>query len=139
MVNVIDNIELLPPLLAAPRAIALVAVPWSPWHAWSRRVLDALESSRALWLPGGQVQFFVLWPERDEKLNPWYEELCQAHYPRFELHGHGYAPLWWLAEGQIMDCLTKPYEMSLEDLQQRSRRAFENNRATASLPRREHA
>jgi hypothetical protein len=37
-----------------------------------------------------------------------------------ELHGHGYGPLWWLAGGVVLVCLTKPYERPLASLQQRS-------------------
>ena len=102
------------------RAIAVVSVPWSPWPRKSRVVLAALEDSRDVWLPGLAVEFFDLWPEREDELNRWYEGMCQSHAPRFELHGHGYGPLWWLAGGAVLDCLTKPYEQPLESLQQRS-------------------
>ena len=107
-------------MLAAPRAIALISVPWSPWPRKSRDVLAALESSRQLWSPGASVMFFDLWPEREDELNRWYEGLCQSHAPRLELHGHGYGPLWWLAGGVVLECLTRPYEQPLASLQRRS-------------------
>jgi len=45
--------------------------------------------------------------------------MCRDH-AAFELHGHGYGPLWWLADGVILDCLTKPYEPRLRSLKERS-------------------
>lgn len=124
MATVIDSLGLLPAMHAAPRAIALVAVAWSPWHRRSRLVLDALEASRAEWSPNSPVGFFVLWPEEEDELRRWYEELCRQHAPRFELHGHGYGPLWWLVEGQVVDCMSRPYEAGRPALQERSARAF---------------
>ena len=49
---------------------------------------------------------------------------CEHQYPQLELHGHGYAPLWWLVQGRIVDCLTKPYETELPALIARSVKAF---------------
>ena len=46
--------------------------------------------------------------------------VCERHAPRFELHGHGYGPLWWQFAGVVVECLTKPYEQPLISLQQRS-------------------
>jgi hypothetical protein len=126
MANVIDNMELLSRVLAAPRAIALVAVAWSPWHRRSLPILERLESSQGQWSPNYPVSFFVLWPEKDGELNRWYDELCRQEYPRFELHGHGYAPLWWLIDGRVVDCLMKPYEANLRALQMRSAKAFQS-------------
>jgi len=111
-------------LLAAPRAIVLVTVAWSPWPSRSRHVLGALEETQDRWLPDAPVTFFDLWPEREAELDRWYEGLCATYAPRFELHGHGYGPLWWLAAGAIVDCLTKPYLYPLAELQERSRSAF---------------
>ncbi|HTI52055.1 MAG TPA: hypothetical protein VL475_13920 [Planctomycetaceae bacterium] len=82
-------------------------------------MLNQLERSRDNWLPGAPVAFFDLWPEREEALHAWYDELCELRFPKFELHGHGYGPFWWLTNGQIVDCLTKPCEHTLEALQQR--------------------
>jgi hypothetical protein len=127
MVSVIDNMPSLQQMLSADRAITLVAVPWSPWYRFSRPILDALEVSEAQWSPKCPVKFFVLWPEKDDELNQWYEQLCQQERPRFELHGHGYAPLWWLARGQVVDCLAKPYEVDAAMLQKRSARAFQSD------------
>jgi hypothetical protein len=127
MASVIDNMGLLAPMLTAPRAIGLVAVAWSPWHRQSRAVLDSLESAQQQWSPGRPVDFYILWPEKDAELNRWYENLCREKYPRFELHGHGYAPLWWLVRGHVIDCLIKPYQTRLETLQQRSVKAFQTS------------
>lgn len=112
-------------MLSASHTIALVSVPWSPWPRKSREVLAALESTRGQWSPDSPAEFFDLWPERDDELNRWYEALCVSSSPRFELHGHGYGPLWWLAEGKVLGCLTKPYDHTLEDLQQRSAALFQ--------------
>jgi hypothetical protein len=120
MAHVIERVQQVPALLTAPRAVALVSVPWSPWPQKSRDVLAVLERSRELWLPDTPVEFFDLWPERDDKLNRWYEGICQSHALRFELHGHGYGPLWWLAGGVVLGCQTKPYELPLESLQERA-------------------
>src|SRR5437899_3241305 len=119
MPNEVTNIKHLAAILTAPRAIALVSVAWSPWPSISRNILTDLESSRRVWLPSCLVEFFELWPERDESLNSWYEDMCKTYAMIFELHGHGYGPLWWLVSGEVIDCLTKPYEYSLETLQQR--------------------
>jgi hypothetical protein len=115
MVLVVERMEQTTRLLAAPRAIALVSVPWSPWPQKSRKVLAVLEESRELWLPAVAVEFFDLWPERDAGLNSWYDRLCESH-SQFELHGHGYGPLWWLAGGKMLACRSKPYESPIEDL-----------------------
>ena len=93
-------------------------------RATQRSVLDALEASQREWAANSPVGFFVLWPEEEDELRRWYEELCRQHAPRFELHGHGYAPLWWLVEGQVVDCMSRPYEASVPVLQSRSARAF---------------
>jgi hypothetical protein len=124
MVSVIENTRDLAPMLAAPRAMAVVAVDWSPWHRRSVPVLEALEASQAEWSPNHAIRFFLLWPEHDEALNRWYEEKL-AEYPQLELHGHGYAPLWWLRDGAIVDCLTRPYELPLAELQMRSTTALQ--------------
>ncbi|MFL5244031.1 MAG: hypothetical protein ACJ8FY_18160 [Gemmataceae bacterium] len=124
MAYVIDNMGLLAPMLNAPRSIAVVAVAWSPWHYQSRALLQVLESSQEQWSAGRPVDFYALWPEKDAELNRWYGDLIREQYPRFELHGHGYAPFWWLIKGQVVDCLTKPYETKLAWLQDRSARAF---------------
>src|SRR5262245_43923015 len=100
MANNVERIEQVPLMLTSERAIALVSVPWSPGPVLSRRVLAALESNQEQWLPGVLVAFFDLWPEREEALLAWYEEQCRLHWPRFELHGHGWGPLWWLVRGQ---------------------------------------
>jgi|GEM_PF-6912094 hypothetical protein len=120
MAIIVERGQQLPAMLAAPRAIALVSVPWSPWPRKSRDVLTALERSRELWLPDATVEFYDLWPEEDDELNRWYVGMCQSHATRFELHGHGYGPLWWLAGGVVLECLTRPYAQPLELLQQRS-------------------
>ena len=124
MVHVVENMRQASQLLSAPRAIVLVSVPWSPWPHKSREVLIALDSTRAFWSPAIVVEFFDLWPERDHELNRWYEALCISLSPRFELHGHGYGPLWWLANGKVLECITKPYDYPLEELRQRSSRVF---------------
>jgi hypothetical protein len=124
MANVVERLEQVPPFLAAPRVIALVSVPWSPWPRRSRQSLEALEASREEWLPGCPVEFFDLRPEQEEELNRWYDALCRSHWPRFALHGDGYGPLWWLARGQVLDCLSKPYGYCLESLQRRSECCF---------------
>jgi hypothetical protein len=126
MTALIDNIRTIPTMLGAPRAIVLVAVAWSPWHQRSRPLLVALESSQEEWSPGRPVDFFELWPERDAELNHWYEELIHHSWPRFELHGHGYAPFWWLRQGEVIDCLTNPYEAGLAVLQERSAHVFQS-------------
>ena len=126
MANQVTSIKHLPAMLTAPRAIVLVSVAWSPWPSKSRKVLTDLDSNRRLWIPNSLVEFFDLWPERDESLNSWYEEMCKSYSLNFELHGHGYGPLWWLVRGEVTDCLTKPYEHSLETLQQRTTMLFES-------------
>jgi hypothetical protein len=127
MSALIDTILALPAMLGAPRGIVLVAVAWSPWHQRSRPLLAALESSQADWSPGRPVHFFELWPEKDSDLYQWYEALARRSVPRFELHGHGYAPFWWLRQGDVIDCLSKPYQADLAVLQQRSANAFQGN------------
>jgi hypothetical protein len=112
-------------MLSASRAIVLVSVAWSPWPRKSREVLVALEFSRGQWAPNATVEFFDIWPERDDELNHWYEGLCVNSAPPFELHGHGYGPLWWLAKGKVLECLSKPYEYPLETLQQRAAALFQ--------------
>jgi hypothetical protein len=111
-------------MLSASRAIVLVSVPWSPWPRKSREVLAALESTQKQWAFNASVEFFDLWPESEEALTGWYEELCITSSPRFVLHGHGYGPLWWLAEGKVLSCLAKPYEYPMEELQQRSKSLY---------------
>jgi hypothetical protein len=69
MATVVDNVRDVPRLLSAPRAIAMVAVGWSPYHRLSQPVLDALESSHDEWFPDSAIDFFVLWPEKDDELN----------------------------------------------------------------------
>jgi hypothetical protein len=71
------------------------------------------------------VEFFDLWLEQNEELKRWYDAQCASARPMFELHGHGYGPLWWLVNGNVLDCLTKPYEYSLTELQQRSSMIFD--------------
>jgi hypothetical protein len=103
----------------------MIAVAWSPWHQRSRPVLVTLESSQSQWSPGRPVSFFELWPEKDANLNQWYQDLTHQKWPRFELHGHGYAPFWWLRHGEVIDCLSKPYQAGLPGLQKRSTVAFQ--------------
>jgi hypothetical protein len=124
MMHVVDNMRQASAMLSASHAIAVVSVPWSPWPRKSRQVLAALGSTRGHWSPDSFVEFFDLWPERDGELNRWYDALCASASPWFELHGHGYGPLWWLASGKVLECITKPYEYSLEELQQRSAAVF---------------
>jgi hypothetical protein len=81
-------------------------------------------SDAARLLPDSPVEFFDLWPERDDELNGWYDKQCLDLAPWFELHGHGYGPLWFLARGQVLDCLNKPYEYRLADLQRRAADIF---------------
>src|SRR5262249_36958422 len=76
---VVERVQQVPPMLAAPRAVALVSVPWSPWPRKSRDVLAALEDSREQWSPDAPVEFFDLWPEREDELYRWYEDMCQSH------------------------------------------------------------
>jgi hypothetical protein len=116
---VVERMDQVAPMFSVPRAIALVSVPWSPWPLRSRQMLNQLERSREDWLPSAPLAFFDLWPEREKALHAWYDELCEFCFPKFELHGHGYGPFWWLTDGEIVDCLTKPYEHTLEALQQR--------------------
>lgn len=124
MVNVIEHLEQTAAMMSAPRAIVLVSVPWSPWPQKSRRTLAALEATRTLWSPNAAVEFFDLWPERNEELNRWYDELCASASPRFALHGDGYGPFWWMVEGKVLKCLTRPYEIPPQSLQQRSAEIF---------------
>src|ERR1700730_19441219 len=121
----VASLDLLASMLVAPRAIVLVSVPWSPWPPKSWNILAALETTRNVWFPNASVEFFELFPEKEEKLNEWYQFKCKRQAPLRELHGHGYGPLWWLAEGEVIDCLAKPYEHSLESLQQRSMTLFQ--------------
>jgi hypothetical protein len=127
LARVVDSLQELQPLLAAPRAIVLVAVAWSPWPAKSRVTLGALEESQRRWSPNASVEFFELWPENEPALRQWYEDVCRSHAERFELHGHGYGPLWWLANGTVLNCIKKPYERSLDSLESASIAAFEPN------------
>ncbi len=120
MATTIERLQQVPVMLAAPRAVTLVSVPWSPWPRKSREVLAELERTRGLWSPGTEVEFFDLWPERDGELNAWYDRTCRDYSPGFELHGHGYGPLWWLSRGVVIGCLTEPYEERLPDLQKYS-------------------
>jgi hypothetical protein len=124
MPALIDTIRALPTMLAASRGIVLVAVAWSPGYLRSRPLLSALESSQAQWSPAHPVNFFELWPEKDAQLNEWYEALIHK-LPRFELHGHGYGPFWWLRQGEVIDCLSKPYEAGLAILEKRSANVFQ--------------
>lgn len=124
MVHIVENVGQLSAMLTAARAIVIVSVPWSPWPKKSRVALATLEATHGQCSPDASIAFFDLWPERDEKLNRWYESLCVNSSPRFELHGHGYGPLWWLAEGKVLECITKPYDYPLEILQQRSKEVF---------------
>lgn len=126
MAHVIDRMLQVPALQSASRAVALVSVAWSPGPRRSREMLTGLESTQEVWSPDARVEFFDLWPERDDDLNRWYEDLCAFAFPRFELHGHGYGPLWWLSDGKVIECFTKPYEYSLQDLQKRSTQIFES-------------
>jgi len=125
MAHVVESMLQVSPMLAASRAIVLVSVLWSPWPQKSRDVLAALESSCPQWSPQASVEFFDLWPEREDELNRWYESLCLHSSPRFELHGNGYGPLWWMVEGHVFECLTKPYEYPLKSLKQRSMAIFQ--------------
>jgi hypothetical protein len=122
----VDSMRQVPAMLAARRAVAVISVPWSPWPRKSRELLAVLEQNREQWSPGTPVQFFDLWPEQEEELYCWYEQLCEQYAPRLALHGHGYGPLWWLTRGVVLDCLYKPYEFPLEELQQRSQVVFES-------------
>jgi hypothetical protein len=117
---VINSLGQIPRLMAAPRSIALLFVEWSPGPYRSRVVLNNLEASRNEWSPKHAIEFFEIVPEAQDELNRWYEELCRLYSPRFELHGHGWGPLWWVANGEVLDCLTKPYELPLETSIQRS-------------------
>lgn len=144
MAHVVQTMAQMHPMLSASRAIVLVSVPWSPWPRKSRDMLAALESTLGHWSRGPAVGFFDLWPECDGELNRWYEVLCANSSPQFELHGHGYGPLWWLAEGEVLDCLSRPYEYTLESLQQRSAGLFEATigiaaRSAAADPPRERS
>ncbi len=123
-VGFIDRADGRRALLAAPRAVGMVAVAWSPAHHRTRPVLEALAARQGVWLPGWPVTFFELWPEEDAALNPWYEAFCREIHPRFRLHGDGWAPLWWLVEGEVVDCLPKPWEAELVALEERSAAAF---------------
>jgi hypothetical protein len=125
MATEIEDIAALASLLSAPRAIALVYVPWSPWPRKSRVVLGELEASQVEWSTEMPISFFVLSPEKDETLNAWYEGVCSEYSQRFVLHGDGYGPFWWLSRGKIIDCLTKPYDVALKALQMRSINTFE--------------
>ncbi|MBI1833103.1 MAG: hypothetical protein HY040_08785 [Planctomycetes bacterium] len=124
MAHLVEKMRQVYSMLSAARAIVLVSVPWSPWPRKSRDVLAALESTQEQWFTDASVEFFDLWPERDDELKRWYESLFANSAPRFQLHGHGYGPLWWLSEGKVLECLTEPYVFSLEALQQRSAAFF---------------
>jgi hypothetical protein len=128
MATVVERYGQVSLMLAEPLAVTLVSVPWSPWPKRARDVLAALEASRDEWWPESPVAFFDLWPERDAALLQWYKDLCAEHSPQFELHGHGYGPLWWLTSGVIADCLKRPYELPLIQVQGRSRAAFSGTR-----------
>jgi hypothetical protein len=122
----IDSIQSLSSMLMAPRSIGMIAVAWSPWHRRSRPLLAALEASQPDWSVSHPIDFFELWPEKDANLSQWYEELVNRSWPRFELHGHGYAPFWWLRQGEVVDCLSKPYDVELTALQERSKKVFQD-------------
>ncbi|MDB5345835.1 MAG: hypothetical protein JWP89_4212 [Schlesneria sp.] len=125
MLQVILNVPQLSQMQLASRAIALISVPWSPWPQKSREVLVSLETSQEQWSPQCPVEFFDVWPERDAELNRWYEMQCVDAEPKFELHGHGYGPLWWLANGKVLECLAKPYDLPLKEIQRRSAAIFQ--------------
>ena len=122
--TVVEGLRDLPGLLAAPRAVAVVSVPWSPWPRRSREALAALERTRGDWSPSAEVAFFDLRPEAGAGLGRWYEAWVAQHAARFELHGHGYGPLWWLAGGAVLGCLAKPYDRPPADLERRSAALF---------------
>jgi hypothetical protein len=124
MAQTIKQMGQLATMLLAPRAITVVSVAWSPFPRKSRDALAALESTQEFWSPKSPIEFFDLWPEEDETLNSWYDGECRAAYPKFELHGHGYGPIWWLANGKVLDCLTGPYNFPLGELQERSKAIF---------------
>ena len=87
-------------------------------------VLDSLNATQQQWSPE-PISFFVLCPAGDRRLADWYSDLYHLYEPRFTLHGHGWGPFWWLVRGTIVDCLTKPYEQSIEQLRERTLKAFE--------------
>jgi hypothetical protein len=93
MAQVIDSIGQASALLAAARAIAVLSVEWSPWPRKSREALAALKATGGRWSPGAPVELFDVRPERDKALNHWYEGLCAALSPRFELRARR-ARLW---------------------------------------------
>jgi hypothetical protein len=66
---VVERMDQVSPMLSASRAIVLVSVPWSVWPSKSREMLAALESTREQWSREVPVEFFDLWPERDDELN----------------------------------------------------------------------
>src|SRR6476660_4483305 len=118
MAKVIESVAQLPPMLTASRTITLISVAWSPWPRKSRELLAALEATQDQWSPQHPIHFFDLWPERESTLNEWYDSQCKEGSPRFELHGHGYGPLWCLTNGKVTACLAKAYELRLEEVQQ---------------------
>jgi hypothetical protein len=131
MATIIDHGDQVSLLTTTPRAIAMVSVEWSPWHRKSRHVLAALEDTREHWTVRS-VSFFELWPEREQGIRGWYNQLCQSYAPEFELHGHVFGPLWWLVDGDIVGCQLKPYELGLRVLQARSASLLEARSATSS-------
>ena len=125
MPHVVESMQQLGPMIAAPRAVVLVSVPWSPWPNKARPSLATLALTRRRWSPVWQVEFFDLRPESDEELNRWYESVLREYWPRFELSAGGYGPFWWVTRGRVIDYLTKPYNLSLEELERRSAAAFQ--------------
>ena len=119
MLNQIERLDELPPLLAADRAIALVHVPWSPGPRRSQLVLNELDATQQRW-SREPIGFFVLHPESEQRLNDWYMDLCRLYEPRFLLHGNGWGPFWWLVRGTIIDCVEKPYEFRIAELVERT-------------------
>jgi hypothetical protein len=125
MAHVIQCLSQVSQMTSAVRAITVVSVPWSVTPRKSRELMANLEATRASWSPHVDIEFFDIWPEREDELNRWYEEQCQLAWPMFELHGHGHGPLWWHTNGRVLGCLTKPYELPLEEIQRKSTAFFQ--------------
>ena len=111
-------------MLTCERAIALVYVPWSPGPRFGMPLLAALEATSQDWSRNNRIGFFVLYEEAEARLSAWFAGTCKQYEPRFVLHGNGWGPFWWLVHGGIVDCIEKPYEASIEELKERSKRLF---------------
>ena len=120
MVHLIETVDQIPALVNASRAIALLSVPWSVWPRKSKKVLELLEKTQTTWASDLRIEYFDIWPEKNEELNRWYEGLCEEYADQFELHGHGYGPLWWVRDGVILRSMTKPYELDFGEVKRLS-------------------